>query len=67
MSINCYCHSRTFECETMYDGEGHYPVPAIPLQVIISAWFCGIINPHTPYDGIEYYRELGSTQYGRQA
>ncbi len=52
-----------FQCEAYLCADAnyppHYPMPAIPLQVVYGTWSVWIINPHTPYDGMEWYREEG--------
>jgi len=37
--------------------EPRYPMPAIPLKVLLSSHCVSIINHRTQYDGIEYWRE----------
>ena len=36
MSIDCYCHPKSFECETMYDGKPRYPRPAPLVHTIAT-------------------------------
>lgn len=46
MSTDCYCpeHRNYFECQTMYYGKAHYPMPAIIYDTILDRHIVTIWN-----------------------